>query len=41
MTPLFYKARLIFWSAVAIVFVVLPFGFSGGFALSMLSALMI
>ena len=37
MTPLFYKARLIFWSAVAIVFVVLPFGFSGGFALSMLS----
>ncbi len=37
MTPVLHKSRLIFWSAVAIVFVMLPFGFSGGFALSMLS----
>ncbi len=37
MTPVFHKARLIFWGAVAIVLVMLPFGFSGGFALSMLS----
>ena len=37
MTPVFHKTRLIFWSVVAIFFVMLPFGFSGGFALSMLS----
>ena len=37
MTPVLHKTRVIFWSAVAIVFVMLPFGFSGGFALSMLS----
>ncbi len=37
MTPLLHKPRIIFWSAVAVVFMMLPFGFSGGFALSMLS----
>ncbi len=37
MTPLFHKTRIIFWSAVAVVFILLPFGFSSGFALSMLS----
>lgn len=37
MTPLFFRARLIFWAIVALVFVFLPFIFSGGFALSMLS----
>ncbi len=37
MTPLLHKARIIFWVGVAIVFVLLPYVFAGGFALSMLS----
>jgi len=37
MKPVFHKSRLIFWGAVAIVFLLLPYGFSGGFALSMAS----
>ena len=37
MTPLLHKSRIIFWSAVAVAFALLPFVISGGFALSMLS----
>jgi len=37
MSQLLHKSRIIFWSAVAVVFMLLPFVFSGGFALSMLS----
>jgi len=37
MTPTFHKARIVFWSAVAIVFILLPYVITGGFALSMLS----
>lgn len=35
--PLLHKARVIFWSSVAVAFIFLPYLVSGGFALSMLS----
>ena len=35
----FNKSRLILWSSVALLFVLLPFVFPGGFALSILSQL--
>ena len=37
MNDMFNKGRLVLWSFVALIFVVLPFIFSGGFSLSMLS----
>jgi branched-chain amino acid transport system permease protein len=37
MNNMFNKGRLVLWSFVALIFVVLPFIFSGGFSLSMLS----
>ena len=37
MNDIFNKGRLVLWSFVALIFVVLPFIFSGGFSLSMLS----
>ncbi len=37
MNDIFNKGRLVLWSFVALVFIVLPFIFSGGFSLSMLS----
>lgn len=37
MTPVLHKRRVIFWSAVAVVFALLPFAFTQSFALSMLT----
>ena len=34
---MFHKTRIIFWSAVAVAFILLPYVVTGGFALSMLS----
>jgi branched-chain amino acid transport system permease protein len=37
MTPALHMSRLIFWVAVALIFMALPYVFTGGFAVSMLS----